>query len=65
MTEFSIPDMSCGHCKATITQTLTALDPNVALDFDMGARRMTVRSTSEVSAMRDALKAVGYEATPV
>lgn len=25
MTTFSIPDMSCGHCKATVEQTIHAI----------------------------------------
>ena len=62
MTKLSIPDMSCGHCKATVEKTLKALDPAASLDFDMPARTVAVQSTAAVDAMRTALKAAGYEA---
>ncbi len=63
MTTFSIPDMSCGHCKATVEKTLKSLDPAAALTFDMPARTVGVQSTAEIDAMRTALRAAGYEAT--
>ena len=63
MTKLSIPDMSCGHCKATVEKTLKALDPAASLHFDMPARTVAVQSTAAVDAMRTALKAAGYEAT--
>ena len=62
MTKLSIPDMSCGHCKATVEKTLKTLDPAASLDFDMPARTVAVQSTAAVDAMRTALKAAGYEA---
>ena len=62
MTKLSIPDMSCGHCKATVEKTLKTLDPDASLDFDMPARTVAVQSTAAVDAMRTALKAAGYEA---
>ena len=27
MTTFNIPNMSCGHCKATVQKTIHAIDP--------------------------------------
>lgn len=35
MTTFHIPDMSCGHCKATVERTIHGIDP---LDAGFGAR---------------------------
>lgn len=62
MNKLSIPDMSCGHCTATIEKTIKALDPAALLEFDMPCRTVTVQSSVEVDALRVALKAVGYEA---
>ncbi len=63
MTTLSIPEMSCGHCQATVEKTLKALDPAAALTFDMTARTVAVQTTAATAAMRTALAAAGYEAT--
>lgn len=63
MTTLSIPDMSCGHCKATVEKTIKAIDPTATLDFDMAARTVVVQSAAGTDAMRAALKTAGYDAT--
>lgn len=55
--------MSCNHCKATVEQAITALDPAAVLQFDMAARTVAVTSAAALEAMKTALKAAGYEAT--
>jgi copper chaperone len=62
MTHLSIPDMSCNHCKATVEQTIKALDPAASLIFDMPARTVTVNSATAPDTLRAALKTAGYEA---
>ena len=64
MTTFSIPDMSCGHCKATVEQTIHALDPAAEIEFDMAARRISVKSSAEAARVQAALAEAGYPATP-
>lgn len=65
MTIYAVPDMSCGHCKATITAALLAQDPQAKLSFDMAARTVTVQTTTPQPEVRAALDAAGYPATPV
>lgn len=62
MTTLSIPDMSCGHCKATVEKTIKAIDPAATLDFDMAARTVAIHSSATLDEMRAALKTAGYEA---
>lgn len=64
MTTFHIPDMSCGHCKATVEKTIHALDPAARIDFDMEARRIALDSQAETVNVQAALAAAGYPATP-
>ncbi len=64
MTTLHIPDMSCGHCKATIETTIHALDPAARIDFDMTARRISVSSSTDAAHVQAALAAAGYPATP-
>jgi copper chaperone len=65
MTTFHIPDMSCGHCKATVEKTIHALDPAARIEFDMAARRIALDSRAESAKVRVALTEAGYPATPV
>jgi copper chaperone len=64
MTTFKIPDMSCGHCKATVEATIQALDPEARIAFDMEARRITLDSRCKAANVQAALARVGYPATP-
>jgi len=65
MTNFHIPDMSCGHCKATVEKTIHALDPAAQIAFDMEARQIALESRAETTNVQAALAGAGYPATPV
>ena len=52
----SVPEMSCGHCKATIESALAAVGAKA--DFDLENREI------EVSGLA-ALKSAGYDAKVV
>ncbi len=57
----SVPDMSCGHCRASIEAALTALGASAR--FDMAARRVTVTGTDADRALA-ALDRIGFPAHP-
>ncbi|MFZ1469073.1 MAG: heavy-metal-associated domain-containing protein [Paracoccaceae bacterium] len=60
MTTFSIPDMSCGHCKASIEAALTPLAAQV--EVDLPARQVRVEG-GDTARMVAALNAIGFPAT--
>ncbi|MCK8464263.1 heavy-metal-associated domain-containing protein [Aliiroseovarius sp. S1339] len=62
MTTFHVPDMSCGHCKASITEVLTELGGE-QLTFDMEARTVDVSNLSP-EAVVTALDGIGFPASP-
>jgi copper chaperone CopZ len=64
MTTFHIPDMSCGHCRATIEDAIQAIDAGAKLDFDMAARTLSLTSVADLAKVQAALAAAGYPATP-
>lgn len=64
MATFHIPDMSCGHCKATIENTVLAINPEAKIEFDMEARQIKLDGLAETANVQAALAAVGYPATP-
>jgi len=63
--QFHLPDMSCGHCVATITETLRELDPAARLQFDREARRVSVSgSVLPRERLVAALTEAGYPEAP-
>ena len=65
MKEFHVPEMSCGHCKATIEKALLAADPDAGVEVDLEARRVKVSGVGSTEEMLAAMKSAGYEATAV
>jgi copper chaperone len=64
MTEFDVQDMTCGHCVATITKTVKALDPQAEVMIDLPAHRVSISATQlGAEQWRAALEDAGY--TPV
>ena len=64
MTTFHIPDMSCGHCKATVEKSIRALDPAAQIEFDMPARRVSVKSSAEAARVQAVLAEAGNTSSP-
>lgn len=62
MTTLSVPDMSCGHCKASVEAALAPLASRVQVDLP--ARRVTAEGAPP-RALIDALAAVGFPAVVV
>jgi copper chaperone len=63
MTTFSIPDMSCGHCKAAVEAALTAVPGAGPISVDLAAKRATAEGAADPTALLAALSAAGYPAT--
>lgn len=63
---FLVSGMTCGHCVASVTEEVSALDgvTSVAVDLNaQGASRVTVQATHpiEADALRTAIADAGYE----
>lgn len=63
---FLVSGMTCGHCVASVTEELGALDGVVTVNVDLnaqGASRVTVQATHpiESDALRTAIADAGYE----
>jgi copper chaperone len=63
MTRFSIPDMSCGHCKSTVTAALTAVPGVVAVNVNLEDRSAEVIGSAPDALLLIALGQAGYPAT--
>jgi len=62
---FHVPDMSCGHCKATIEKAFEAADPLAELNFDMEGRHVEIDSGLDSASVTRLLKEAGYPAVAV
>lgn len=58
----SVPDMSCGHCRAAIEKALGAADPAATVACDLGDRTVQVESAASAETVIAALKDAGYPA---
>lgn len=62
MTLLSVPDMNCGHCKASVTKALTALPGTKAITVDLTLRQVEVDGTAPTESMLAALDEIGFPA---
>jgi copper chaperone len=60
MIEMTLPDMSCGHCASTVTQTCKLVDPAAKVEVDISAKTVKIESAEERSDFAEALTDAGY-----
>lgn len=65
MTKLSIPDMSCGHCRASIEGAFQALPGFQSVSFDQEARTATVEGTVPEPQLIATLDSIGFPASVV
>lgn len=65
MTTIAVPDMTCGHCKASVLSALTALPDTGTVAVDLDHKTVTVSGPAAADALVRALDAVGFSATVV
>lgn len=63
--KFSVPDMSCEHCKAAVEKAALAADPNARVTVDLDGKTVEVVSGLGPDRVAEAIKAGGYDATPL
>ncbi len=64
MYRFTLPDMSCGHCVAAITEALKAADAQARVEIDREARTAEVESALPREVLASALTEAGYPPAP-
>ena len=63
MIEFTVNDMTCGHCASTITRAVKDVDAASRCEIDLGAKKVRIESTHDAGEFREAIEEAGY--TPV
>lgn len=60
---YTVPGMSCGHCKESVTRELTTVPGVQAVEVDLDTKRVTVSGSGlDDAALREAIDEAGYEA---
>ena len=65
MTEitYTVPDMSCDHCKAAVSSELQRVAGVEQVDIDLEAKRVIVQGEAlDDARLRSAIEEAGYEA---
>lgn len=60
MIELNLPDMTCGHCASTVTQTIAFVDPAAKVEVDLNAKLVKIQSSEDRTDFADALTEAGY-----
>lgn len=61
---WSVPDVTCGHCKAAIEGELAKVDGVTRADVDVDAKLLTVEGDAPDDDVTGAVDEAGYEALP-
>jgi len=62
---YSVPGISCGHCKSAIEGELTPLNGVESAVVDIDAKTVTVVGDATEAAVRSAVDEAGYEVASV
>ncbi|OLP61244.1 hypothetical protein BJF93_20870 [Xaviernesmea oryzae] len=60
--DFSIPDMSCGHCVKAVSGAIADIDAAAETRIDLAARTATIVSALPPEALAKAIEDAGYAA---
>ena len=58
---YSVPGVSCAHCRTAITGEVSKVDGVTAVDVDLTAKRVTVAGTFDDASVRAAIDDAGYD----
>ena len=61
----NVPDMSCGHCKASIEAAIARAAPGAAVEVDLPAREVHVSASLPPAQIIAALNAAGFSASEI
>jgi copper chaperone len=59
MSEFKVPDMSCGHCEKAITKALKAANSSADVKVDLNKKTVEVTNVPDETVV-ELLKDIGY-----
>ena len=64
MIEFTVNDMTCGHCASTITRAVKEVDAAGRCEIDLSAKRVRIESSLDAADLRAAIEEAGFTPQP-
>ena len=60
MIQFTLPDMTCGHCVRAVTATVQRLDPEAKVSTDLASHTVQIETRLPAEPLAQALTEEGY-----
>ena len=60
MIELTLPNMTCGHCVRTVTETVQRVDAQARVEIDLPTHRVRIESPQPPQVFAAALVEEGY-----
>lgn len=60
MIEFTVRDMTCGHCASTITKAVKGVDAGGRCEVDLDGKRVRIESARPAEEFRAAIEDAGF-----
>ena len=64
MIEFTVNDMTCGHCASRVTQAVKSVDDQAKVTIDVAKKYVRIDGADDIDAITAALTEAGYPPTP-
>jgi copper chaperone len=64
MIEFTVNDMTCGHCASTITKAVKEVDAAGKCEIDLAEHRVRIASAHPAEEFRAAIEEAGFTPQP-
>lgn len=65
MFRFHVPDMTCGHCVATITKAVQSVDLAAQVEADISRHEVNIHASIAEEVLAQAIKDAGYAVQPM
>jgi copper chaperone len=63
MYQLEVQNMTCGHCAATVSKAVKALDSEATIHVDLAAKTVAVNSSVPLDVVRSVIVEAGYPVT--
>ena len=61
MLKLKVPEMSCGHCAATIEKAVKSVDPTARVQVNLSEKTVTVQTQEQDEKISDVVRSAGYD----
>ena len=63
MIQFTVNDMTCGHCAGRVTEAIKSIDVGAQVKIDLQTKIVAVESRASAEQLMAAVREAGYTAT--